>query len=152
MRALALIFAGLLAASPAAAVDRIEIAFQSDPTLQAAQASVVAVRNVIARQIDAVQKDDAKTAFSVVTPKLKEQFPNGKAYLQVIRSQFPAIAKAKLVSFGDLRETSFGTAQMVNLSDDKGEPWLAFFLMDQGKPGDWRISNVVMVKLPSTAV
>jgi hypothetical protein len=37
---------------------------------------------------------------------------------------------------------------MVRLSDSKGEPWLAFFIMDKaGK--DWRIANVVMVKLPS---
>lgn len=151
MRALPLLFAAMVAATPALAADRIELAFQADPALQAVQATSTAVRSVIERQIDAVRKQDANSAFAVVAPKLKQQFANGKTYLNVIKAQFPAIADARLVAFGDLRETSFGTAQLVTISDARGEPWVAFFLMDQDK-GEWRIGNVVMIKMPSTEV
>ena len=66
----------------------------------------------------------------------------------MIRSQFPAILTARIASFGDMRETSYGTAQMVTLSDTRGEPWLAFFLMDRDG-NEWRVANVVLVKLPT---
>ena len=112
-------------------------------------ATAPAVQKVIARQIDAVRQSDAKAAFAVVTPKLRRQFGNEGAYLNVVKAQFPAIAKARIVSFGDFKRTSFGMTQLVQISDSSGQPWMAFFLVDEEK-GDWRIANVVMVKMPAT--
>jgi hypothetical protein len=159
MRSFVLIFAAALIVTPALAADRIDAAFQIDAQArakeleaQARQAKIekvsAPVRTLIERQIEAVKQDDAQTAFQAIAPKLKQKFANGDTYLKVVRAQFPALAEARIVDFGDMRDTSYGKAQMVRLSDSKGEPWLAFFIMDKaGK--DWRIANVVMVKLPS---
>lgn len=153
MRAVAVALMLGVMATPVAAFDRVELAFQADPALETQALEVPAapvVRKIVAKQIEAVRQDDAKAAFAAITPKLKQQFVNGQSYLRVIRAQFPALGDARLVSFGELRETSFGFAQMVRLSNARGEPWLAFFLMDRDKAGAWRIGNVVMVKQPST--
>src|SRR4249920_1233869 len=112
----------LLMPLPALASDRIELAFQAEENFLAEQASTLAVRAVIERQIDALRKDDAQAAFAFVAPRLKQRFADSAMYMRVIRSQFPAILTARIASFGDMRETSYGTAQMVTLSDTRGEP------------------------------
>ncbi len=135
MRALLFAVAACVASVPALANNRVELAFEADEQFQTERAAMQSVRAVIERQIEALRRDDANAAFAQMAPRLKEKFGDGDAYLRVIHAQFPAILNARIVSFGDLRETSFGTAQAVNLSSGSGEQWLAFFLMDrQDKP------------------
>ncbi|GGC56306.1 hypothetical protein GCM10010994_14020 [Chelatococcus reniformis] len=161
MRPFALVFAAAaLMVTPVFAADRVSLAFQgadaasaprhpAQSALGAQPASTLAVQKVIARQIDAVRQADAKTAFSVVSPKLRKQFTTDTAYLKVVNRQFPAIADARIVAFGELKKTSFGLTQLVEISDSSGQPWMAFFLVDAGKAGQWRIANVVMIKMPA---
>jgi hypothetical protein len=161
MRPFALVFAAAaLMVGPAFATDRVSLAFQGAnvpgaPSLapqsapSAQPAALLAVQKVIARQIEAVRQADAKAAFSVVSPKLRKQFTTDVAYLKVVNRQFPAIADARIVAFGDLKKTSFGLAQLVEISDSSGQPWMALFLVDPGKAGQWRIANVVMIKVPA---
>ena len=162
MRSIALMFAAAVMATPAVAADRIAVAFPDSPLHieaprnAAALEAALGVQKVISEQIAAVRADDAKAAFSFVTPQLRQQFVSEKAYLDVIRARFPAIPNSRIVSFGDLRETSFGTAQLVELTDAQGQPWMALFLMDKGDrdkgEASWKIANVVMVKMPATEV
>jgi hypothetical protein len=150
MRALAVTLTILLSAvsSAAKADDRIDDVFKTEASFLVQQASVMAVRTVIERQIEALRRDDAQTAFAFVAPRLKQRFVDSGSYMRVIREQFAAILTAKAFSFGDMRETSYGTAQVVSLSDPNGEPWLAFFLMDRDA-SEWRVANVVLVRLPT---
>ena len=150
MRAPALILAALVAASPALANDRVALAFQVEQEAKI-ERSTKPVRALIERQIDAVREANADAAFEAVAPKLKEHFTTGENYLRFFKAQFPGLASGRIITFGDLRETSFGFAQSVRVSDEHGMPWLAFFLMDEVN-GDWRIANVVVVKMPSVEV
>ena len=160
MRHLALILASVLATVAAGGVaravegprqdDRIARVFKVDQEFRV-ERSATQLRNVITQQVDAVREEKADLAFAAVAPRLKEIFSTGENYLQFFRSQFPGIATGRIIVFGDLRETPFGMTQMVRISDNKGEPWLAFFLMDQVE-NEWRIANVVVVKMPSIEV
>jgi hypothetical protein len=150
MRAPALILAAIVAASPALANDRIALAFQVEQESKI-ERSTKPVRAVIERQIDAVREANADAAFASVAPKLKAHFTTGENYLRFFKTQFPGLASGRIITFGDLRETSFGYTQAVRVSDGQGVPWLAFFLMDEVN-GDWRIANVVVVRMPSVEV
>jgi Domain of unknown function (DUF4864) len=151
MRALALVLGILVTASPAAAADRIVPVLQVDPEAKI-EKMAVPVRSIIEQQMIAVRQANAAAAFASVAPKLQQTFATGENYLRFFRAQFPGIASGHIISFGDLRETSFGMAQMVRISGERGEPWLALFIMDEVDNGDWRIANVVVVKVPSVEI
>jgi phage/plasmid primase-like uncharacterized protein len=134
MRALAVGFLIALGATPAIAVERTD---------------VTAVRLTIQQQMNALKQDDASTAFAIVSPKLKARFSDSSSFMAMVREQFPVIVNPQLVSFDEIRQTSYGLTQMVRLVDSKGEPWLAFFIMDRGKNGRWGVANVVTVRMPT---
>jgi phage/plasmid primase-like uncharacterized protein len=134
MRALAVAFLIALGATPASAVERTD---------------VTAVRLTIQQQMNALKQDDASTAFAIVSPKLKARFSDSSSFMAMVREQFPVIVNPQLVSFDEIRQTSYGLTQMVRLVDSKGEPWLAFFVMDRGKNGRWGVANVVTVRMPT---
>ncbi|MDJ1157107.1 DUF4864 domain-containing protein [Chelatococcus sp. SYSU_G07232] len=134
MRGLALPLTIALAVSPASAME---------------QADSLAVRVAIEQQMTALQRDDAQAAFAAAAPQLRQQFADSESFMRMIHEQFPVIARPQIVSFGDLRHTSYGLAQLLNLVDERGEPWIALFLMDRGEDGVWRVANVVTVRLPS---
>jgi phage/plasmid primase-like uncharacterized protein len=134
MRAFAVGFLIALGATPAIAVERTD---------------VTAVRLTIQQQMNALKQDDASTAFAIVSPKLKARFSDSSSFMAMVREQFPVIVNPQLVSFDEIRQTSYGLTQMVRLVDSKGEPWLAFFIMDRGKNGRWGVANVVTVRMPT---
>ncbi|CAH1667577.1 DUF4864 domain-containing protein [Chelatococcus asaccharovorans] len=134
MRALLLASMIALGVSPAVALDRTE---------------VTAVRLTISQQMDALKKEDATAAFAIVSPKLKARFTDSKSFMTMVREQFPVIINPQLVSFDDIQQTSYGLTQLLRLVDARGEPWLAFFVMERDKKGRWGVANVVTVRLPS---
>ena len=146
MLALIVAIAMAMTTLPARGDDRISIVFEVE---NAAKIERMAqpIRAVIERQIEAVRQANSAAAYDAVAPSLKKQFGTGEKYLRSFKAQFPRIAEGRIIGFGDLRETSFGYAQAVRISDALGEPWFALFLMDEVN-GQWRIRNIVAVKMP----
>lgn len=123
------------------------IALGFTPAVALERTDVTAVRLTISQQMDALKKDDATAAFAIVAPKLKARFADSDSFMMMVREQFPVIIKPQIVSFDEIRQTSYGLTQMLRLVDARGEPWLAFFVMDRGKNGRWSVANVVTVRL-----
>jgi hypothetical protein len=90
---------------------------------------------------------NAAAAYDAVATSLKRHFNTGEKYLRSVKAQVPSLADGRVIAFGDLRKTSFGLAQAVRISDARGEPWFAIFLIDQ-ESGHWRIRNIIAVKMP----
>ena len=128
----------------------VVIALTAPPAHSAEQPDSYAVRVAIERQLAALRQDDAQRAFAEAAPQLREQFTDSAAFLRMMQEQFPVIAQATVADFDDLRDTSYGPVQLLKLIDRRGEPWLAFFIMQRGGDGIWRVANVVTVRLPST--
>jgi hypothetical protein len=131
---------------PARGGDRISIVFEVENAGKI-ERMTQPIRAVVERQLEAVRQANSAAAYDAVAPSLKKQFGSGEKYLRSFKAQLPRIAEGRIIDFGDLRETSFGYAQAVRISDARGEPWFALFLMDDVN-GQWRISNIVAVKMP----
>jgi hypothetical protein len=135
-----------MATFPARAGDRISIAFDVESASQI-ERMAQAIRALVQKQIEAVRQANAAAAYDAVAPSLKRHFNTGEKYLRSVKAQVPSLADGHVIAFGDLRKTSFGLAQAVRISDARGEPWFAIFLIDQ-ESGHWRIRNIIAVKMP----
>ena len=115
-----------------------------------AQAGVTAeevaeIRAVIHRQIDAFKRDDARSAFALVSPDVQEAFGTPERFLDSVRVSYRAVYRPAQVAF--LGVTVIGTeaVQQVRLVDRSGAVWHAYYAMQRQKDGSWRTNGCRLV-------
>jgi uncharacterized protein DUF4864 len=131
MRAVFVAFALLLSLLPLRAAD------DSDKA---------AIRTLIERQIDAFRRDDAAGAYGFAAPLIRRSFPDEAAFLGMVRELYRPVYRPRDVSFGEFKETELGPTQVVRLSDQDGETWLAVYTLEKQPDGRWLISGCFLVK------
>jgi hypothetical protein len=104
------------------------------------------IRATIERQIDAFRRDDAAGAYAYAAPVIKRSFPDEAAFLGMVRSRYKPVYRPSNVSFGEFKDTELGPTQVVRLSDEDGETWLAVYTLEKQPDGTWLISGCILVK------
>jgi ketosteroid isomerase-like protein len=128
---LVLLLLGALA--PAAAEDSV---------LPAAERS--AIKSVIEQQIAAFAKDDAAAAFSFASPMIQQQFGSPETFLRMVQDGYRAVYRPRSLRFGEVRRTTTGMVQEVDVIGPDGDGRRAFYLMEQQADGSWRINGVTL--------
>ena len=105
-----------------------------------------AIRDVIARQIDAFRQDDAETAFGFASPGIQDQFGTPGRFLDMVRRAYPAVHRPRSVEFTGLRLDNGAVVQEVELVGPDGAPELALYSMERDDAGTWRIAGCVLVR------
>ncbi len=133
MRTLLLaLFAGLLAAAPAAA----------EPA--------GAIRTVIEGQLDAFQRDAGGEAFSYASPDIRRKFGTPETFMRMVRSGYPQVYRPQAVQFEGLRPDGEGRAvQEVFFVGPDGGGSLALYFMERQPDGTWKIDGVQITRLPA---
>ena len=116
-----------------------------------AQATITAadlaqIRAVISRQIDAFRRDDAESAFALVSPSVQQTYGTPERFLHVMRTSYHPVYRPAAVTF--LEPVVFGadTVQPVQLTDRAGAVWLAYYAMQRQKDGSWRAAGCHLVQ------
>ena len=116
-----------------------------------AQPSVTAddlaqIRAVITRQIDAFRRDDAESAFALVSPAVQQTYGTPERFLDVMRTAYHPVYRPAAVTF--LEPVMFGAdaVQPVQLTDRAGALWLAYYAMQRQKDGSWRAAGCHLVQ------
>ena len=104
------------------------------------------IRAVISRQIDAFRRDDAESAFALVSPAVQQTYGTPERFLDVMRSSYHPVYRPAAVTF--LEPVVFGAdmVQPVQLTDRAGGVWLAYYAMQRQKDGSWRASGCHLVQ------
>jgi hypothetical protein len=115
-----------------------------------AQAGVTAddlaeIRAVINRQIDAFKRDDARSAFALVSPDVQEAFGTPERFLDVVRVSYRAVYRPSAVTFLGLTAIGPDAVQQVQLTDRSGVRWHAYYAMQRQKDGSWRTNGCRLV-------
>jgi hypothetical protein len=135
MRALYLVFAIFVMASPA----------RSDDETEAAKA-------LIRSQIDAISRDDASAAYAYASPGIQGIFPKSDVFLAMVKDRYPPIYRHKVFSFGDTREDNGQIAQEVFIIDAGGVPWKGLYMLEREADGSLKISGCVLLQVPGQPV
>lgn len=131
MRALLIVAAALLGLMPLRAAD---------------DAMRATIRSVIERQMDAFNHDDAAAAYALAAPAIRQLFADETVFLAMVRGRYKPVYRAKDVLFGELKDSEPGATQMVRLSDEDGELWLAIYTLEKQADGAWLISGCVLLR------
>ena len=118
------------------------------PTTATAKVPVTdakAIQQVVQAQLDAFSKDNAELAFSLAAPEIKEMFGTADNFLQMVRTGYPVVYRPASVTFLQPEFDAKDVMQSVQLTDGKGNAWLATYKMQRQKDKSWRIAGCVVV-------
>jgi hypothetical protein len=112
-----------------------------------------AARAAITRQVEALGRDDAASAYAVAAPSIQALFPTPDVFIGMVRSNYAAIYRHRSFVFGEGRETAEnGLAQDVAIQDAYGVDWTAAYSLERQADGTWRITGCRLTKSPGTSL
>ena len=109
-------------------------------------ADVAEIRAVIHRQIDAFRRDDAHSAFALVSPGVQQAFGTPERFLDAVRASYRAVYRPASVSFLELLVMDGEVVQQVQVTDRAGTVWVAYYAMQRQKDGSWRTIGCHLVQ------
>jgi hypothetical protein len=107
-----------------------------------------AIAAVIEEQIAAFRTDDAVRAFGYASPAIQEKFGTPEEFLEMVRTGYVEVYRAREVTFRDLVIEQGVPVQAVEIRGADGAGVLALYFMERQSDGSWKINGVIMTKLP----
>ena len=108
-------------------------------------AEAKSVRAVIRAQLDALAADDAKAAFALAAPSLREMFGTPDDFIDMVRTSYPVVYRPVSVAFLKPERIDDVLFQGVHLTDADGNLWLAVYRMVRERDKSWRIAGCHVV-------
>ena len=105
------------------------------------KADAVEIRAVIHRQIDAFKRDDARSAFALVSPGVRQAFQTPEKFLDVVRMAYRAVYRPATVVFLDMLVMGEDVVQQVQVTDRSGLVWVAYYAMQRQRDGSWKTNG-----------
>jgi hypothetical protein len=121
----------------------------------AAQTSGVdaqAIRQVIASQMAAFQRDDGPGAYAFASPTIQQKFHNADIFMEMVRTGYAAVYRPQAVEFRELRLENGRLYQDVYVVGPDGRPALAIYEMQRQPDGSWRINGCWLTRAPDHSV
>lgn len=104
------------------------------------------IRGVIHRQIDAFRRDDAQSAFALVSPGVQQAFGTPERFLDTVRMAYRAVYRPSAVAFLELVVMGGDVVQPVQVTDRSGALWVAYYAMQRQRDGSWRTHGCHLVQ------
>ena len=103
-----------------------------------------AIRQVIARQLDAFQRDDEAEAFSYASPSIQAQFKTPGEFMRMVRTGYEAVYRPRSTRFLEPFVLDGQVVQPLEVLAPDTSVVVAFYLMERQADGTWRISGCVL--------
>jgi hypothetical protein len=107
---------------------------------------VVTAQGIIRSQVEAIERDDAATAYSYAAPAIQNMFPQADIFLGMVQRTYMPIYRHKSFEFGEGRAADGKIAQAVHIVDAEGVPWEGLYTLEQQPDGSIKISGCVLLK------
>src|SRR6185503_4888416 len=104
------------------------------------------IRGVIHRQIDAFRRDDAQSAFALVSPGVQQAFGTPERFLDTVRMAYHAVYRPSAVAFLELVVMGGDVVQPVQVTDRSGAVWVAYYAMQRQHDGSWRTHGCHLIQ------
>jgi hypothetical protein len=112
-----------------------------------AEDDAAVIQSSIEAQLEAFRSGDAQRAFSFASDQIRDIFGTPENFIAMVRSQYAVMIAPASIVFLKLEHESGAMLQPVQLSDDRGELWLAVYSMQLDARGSWRINGCVLRRL-----
>lgn len=120
--------------------------FAADLPQALTQASVSpqVLQQVVQRQLQALERQNAGEAFALADTDLRTQFGTPEAFLETVREQYPMLMHPASVLFLKPETDGSIAMQKVRLTDQEGSAWSLTYLLNRQKDNEWKISGCVV--------
>ena len=102
------------------------------------------LQQVVERQLQALERQNAGEAFALADTDLRTQFGTPEAFLETVREQYPMLMHPARVLFLKPETDGSIAMQKVRLTDQEGSAWSLTYLLNRQKDNQWRISGCVV--------
>ena len=114
----------------------------ASPATPLSDAEVAAVRAAVQGQLDAFAANDAAKAFSFAAPNVRNRMGTAERFMAMVRAGYPVVYRPASVGFLVPQRLADGTVvQRAQMTDARGEAWLAVYTLQRQKNKAWRISG-----------
>jgi len=103
------------------------------------------IRSVIHRQIDAFRRDDAQSAFALVSPRVRAAFGTPERFLATVRMAYRAVYRPAKLAFRAMLVMGGEVVQPIEVTDRSGNVWVAYYGMQRQADGSWKTSGCHLV-------
>jgi hypothetical protein len=107
---------------------------------------VATAQAIIRSQVEALDRDDAATAYSYAAPAIQDMFPQADIFLGMVQRSYPPIYRHKSFEFGEARVSDGKIAQQVHIIDADGMPWEALYTLELQPDGSVKITGCILLK------
>ena len=104
----------------------------------------VAIRDVIGRQLDAFQRDQAELAFSYASPGIQKKFGSPTRFLSMVKSHYSPVYRPREIEFRSLVNLEGTWVQEVMFAEGNGNIYIAHYPMELQADGKWLIDGCVL--------
>jgi hypothetical protein len=122
------------------------------PAAEVTREDALAIRAVVAAQLDAFTHDDAARAFALATTGIRAQFGTPDVFINMVRTAYPVVYRPKTVEFEKPDVVAGEIFQPVRLTDADGRAWIALYPMQREADGSWRINGCQLARVAGLAV
>ena len=112
---------------------------------------VATAQSIIRSQLDAMDRDDAASAYSFASPDIRRMFQEADSFMTMVRRNYAAVYRHKSFEFGDSRAQGGIVVQEVKIVDANGVPWQAFYTLEQQPDGSVKITGCSIAAIGSPA-
>jgi Domain of unknown function (DUF4864) len=105
------------------------------------------IRQVVEKQLEAFQKEDAETAFNLASPAIQKQFGTPANFMQMVKTGYPSVYRPRSIMFRGFTTIDRYPAQVLIVMDEGGNLSQAIYVMQQQQDFSWRIHGCFMVPL-----
>lgn len=109
----------------------------------AAAAMGKTLQGIIARQIEALGRDDGAAAEAFAAPGIRSQFPDAAKFLGMVKDHYGALIKPKSTTFNGVESSPHGPLQKVTVVAADGTVWSAIYAFEK-VDGEWRITGCAL--------
>jgi hypothetical protein len=100
-----------------------------------------AIRDIIAKQVEAFRRDDGDTAFGLASPMIQGLFGGPDVFMDMVRQGYQPVYRPRAFDFREIVEVDGQPTQKVHVIGPDGRPVTAFYPMTQLPDGSWRING-----------
>ena len=104
------------------------------------------IQSVISDQLKAFNEDDTQRAYGHAADIIKQIFPSSQIFMEMVKTGYPPVYRAKSWSFVDPTPLENGYSQIVRLIDEQDRPWNALYTLERDSTGEWKITGCRLLK------
>jgi hypothetical protein len=107
---------------------------------------------VVQAQLDAFARDDAVRAFSYAAPNIKHLAGSAENFMEMVRTRFQVVYSPSSTAFMQPSGNAQDAVLPVQMTDEKGDSWVATYTLQMQKDKTWRITGCVIAEATGTMV